>query len=89
MLPGWYLCVGADGRQVVIHVHHPRRQVLEVPGVPLYFRDGDALLGLSHQDAAQNVAALLGRLHLGGYLVVHLQDPLHSRQATLSTERSQ
>lgn len=72
------LSIGTDGRQVVVHVDNPWGQILQVPGVPLYFRDGDALLGLGYQNAAQHVPTFPGSLHLGRDLIVHLQDPLQS-----------
>lgn len=66
-------------RQRVVHLRHARRQVLQVPGVALDDRDGDALRRVGHQDLRQQVAALARHLDVRGELVLDLQYPLRAR----------
>ena len=76
MQGGGHLNFRTRGRQIIVHLRHPGRQVLHIPGVFLDLGDGDALLRLVHQDLAEQVSAVLGHLEVGGEVVLHLQDPL-------------
>lgn len=54
------------------------RQVLEEPRVALDLAHGDALVGVRDEDAGEEVAAVLGDVHVLWYLVLNRHDPLQS-----------
>ncbi len=67
------------GQQLVVHVGDALRKVPCEPGMPLDVCHGDALLGVSHQNALQQVLALGRHLLVVRQLVVHAEYALHSQ----------